>query len=185
MNIRIHLETISDRWFVTAIAGSRNLRRLLAAMYLSVALLGVYLSSPVFAEDNEFKLRAHSSMDDGKFERAIGYLERVPEEQRSSLDNRNLAYSYFRERKLDRAQLAAERAIRQSPEDDQAMLLLGDIFAQQGEWDKALPLYIKACESRNAPPERWLRVGQAWQALGEPEKAEAAFSEHERLSEMR
>ncbi|MEX2500551.1 MAG: tetratricopeptide repeat protein [Wenzhouxiangellaceae bacterium] len=136
--------------------------------------------------DDDLGSRAMDAVEHGHFSKAIRFLEHIPAEQRTHDEYHLLAYSYFRARKLDHAQALAEELVDKSPSDDESILLLGDILAAKGEWEKALPLYIKSCEFNGAPAERWLRVGQAWQALGRPEKAGQAFDEHQRqLSESR
>lgn len=151
----------------------------------AVCLVFTGLLASQAVADGGLKSKALQAVEQGRFSKAIRYLEHIPAKARSHADNRALAYSYFRARKLDRAKALAQTLVKQSPGDDEAAILLGDIHAAQDEWKKALPLYIKACQTKGAPPQRWLRVGQAWQAVGRPAMAELAFDQYQRLSGTR
>lgn len=123
----------------------------------------------------DLKSQAHQAIDRGQFSRAVVYLEHIDPTKRGQAEDYALAYSYYRIRDLDRAESLATAILDHAPDDEEALLLLGDIRARQGNWSAALNLYLQVAEAPGAPPEHWLRVGQAWQRLGEPDHAEEAF----------
>lgn len=147
-------------------------------LLLAAAAAALLTFSVIVGADESLKAKARHALEAGRFSEAIPYLEHIGPDQRTEAENIALARSYLRADQHRRAETLAKQILEDAPNhhnNDSALLVLADAYADQGKWAEALPLYFQTCMSKGAPPERWLRVGQVLQILDEPELAEVAF----------
>ncbi len=92
-----------------------------------------------------------------------------------------LAESYRRGNEQVPATDAYERALAINPNREEALLGLGALRLMLGEPASALPLLLRCCARAPARAEAWDALGIAWRATGDPQAAEAAATEAQRL----
>lgn len=118
---------------------------------------------------------AHEAYLGGDFYRAIERYERAGASARSSAATLELARGYWMTKQPERAQALAEGVLSKEPRNSDALLLLGDVFAERGDWKAAAQRFVQASAGDSPRPEIWLRLGQALQMDGNPIAAEVAF----------
>jgi tetratricopeptide (TPR) repeat protein len=63
----------------------------------------------------------------------------------------------------------------------EAYLQLGNLQAQSGDYASAIPLYSQAIHAKPQLTESYYRLGLAYDRIGQRDKAQVAFAQHERL----
>ena len=114
-----------------------------------------------------------------------GFAERM--ERFAGLQPENAWANYysgigFRQAMPSKAQSLLENAVRIDPGLGPAWLELGILFADQGEYSRAISAWQSAIAA--GVVEAHYRLAQAWRRTGEPEKAKAEIEQFEHLSKQ-
>jgi tetratricopeptide (TPR) repeat protein len=114
-----------------------------------------------------------------------GFAERMERFARLQPENAWANYYYaigFRQAMPAQAQSLLEKAVRIDPGLGAAWFELGILFADQGNYAKAIPAWQSAVAG--GVIEAHYRLGQAFRRTGEPEKAKAEIEQFEQLSKQ-
>jgi tetratricopeptide (TPR) repeat protein len=76
-----------------------------------------------------------------------------------------------------------EGYLRAAPESVSCRKELADLYAEDGQFDKAVAEYTKAIQFAPENKILYRKRGEAYQAIGETEKAETDFDEAKRLEQ--
>lgn len=136
-----------------------------SGLLIVLALVYLLVGSPAVAKE--------PASPDAIYER-IAQVERIPLTQRTLADLVQLGRDYRSTGRPDDAWGQAHAALRLDPDEGSALLLLGDLQFQRGEYRQALATFDRLAQLRPGFPAVQLRRSQTLSAMGLGREAEAA-----------
>ncbi len=117
---------------------------------------------------------------------AHGYAERMERFARIHPDNAwaNYYYAATLKRTSPKAQALLEKAVRLDPKLGEALLLLGTVYADEGNLSKAIAAYRNAVASSPQLEETHYRLAMAYRKTGETGKAQKELALYQQLQKQ-
>ncbi|MFA0813712.1 tetratricopeptide repeat protein [Microbulbifer epialgicus] len=131
-------------------------------------IFGVLFSFNVVAADK----KAHTRFKE---------LEQIHSSERNAAQQLELAQYYYRARKLEKSYQQVDLHLQREPKSEEGWLLMGDIWKEWGQWQQALEAYDLAAELNSSRADIHLRRGQAFENLGQQDKADQAYAQYTSL----
>jgi tetratricopeptide (TPR) repeat protein len=124
-------------------------------------------------------------ISNGPITESAGFAERLERFARLQPENAwaNYYYAATLPRTSPKARALLEKAVRLDPKLGDAFLLLGIVYAEDGNLTKAISAYQRAIETTPPMEEAHYRLAQAYRKTGEPAKAQHELELYQELSQ--
>jgi tetratricopeptide (TPR) repeat protein len=125
-------------------------------------------------------------ISNGPIRGSRGFDERLERFARLDPDSAwaNYYYAASLARTSPKARALLEKAVRLDPKLGEAFLLLGSIYADEGDWPKAIAAYQNAIAAGPQMEEAHYRLALAYRKTAQPEKAQRELEVYEQLSKQ-